>query len=142
MKIFSDILYSYFALIIIFSINSCGVKNEDLLSQIKNKKIITVYTVCPHKNGERIQDQYLFKIKNDRITLTEKHGSRILNKVTSDMSVASKLEDFIIKSSEEGEKENTCEYFVKCGIQECNIFPDSEELHSLSQLIKSFEDPS
>jgi len=118
--------------------SSCAIKNDDLIRAIGQKKNIVLYTVCQKKNGFSITDHYLFKIKEDRITLTEKHGDRVSNKFTKDLKTAKILEQLIIDSSDEGPKTGSCEYYIKCGIQECTIYPDDNEIAQLEKLLELF----
>jgi len=48
-----------------------------------------------------MREHYLFKIKEDRVTLTKRQGDRIENKFTKDLNTAKVLEQLIIDSSNE-----------------------------------------
>jgi len=125
----------------VFSFSSCAIKNDDLIGTIGQQKNIVLYTLCPHKNGVKMREHYLFKIKEDRVTLTKRQGDRIENKFTKDLNTAKDLEQLMIDSSNETPKNGSCEYYVKCGIQECNIYPDEDEIAAIENLIDSFSTP-
>lgn len=125
----------FFALVF----SSCSIENQDLASNIRGQKIIKLYNVCPHKNGETIKEDYLFKIKNDRVTLLEKVGDRVNNKSTTDLSIVEDLEDFILVSAEESDQVDVCRYYIKCGLQESLIYPSSEDMEQFNEILAAFE---
>ncbi len=125
--------------LILTTFTSCGVKNAEMLSSIDNKKIITLYKLCGDGESRTMTDHYLFKIKDDRITLTEKRGDRIKNKQSYNTDIGNSLKQFIKESKERTDVTTACQYYVKCGISECAIYPDDDDLIQFEKILMEID---